>query len=157
MAVWSKILKTWLRKKDQMRYDCSEKKTVVSHKGNPYIQLNCCGKESYKCFSTPKDLKCSKEDLDQADIKGNFLMVRILNDWGRLSMELVESPSCQLLKEQVDANKGRYKDKRLLFKCIRLSFILLWFKCKMRTVLLTNLKGAFQGPLMSIYKTLSAA
>ena len=98
---------------------------MVSHESNPYIQLSCCGKESYKCFSTPKDLKCSKEDLDQVDIKGNFLMVRTVKDWGGLSMKLVESPSCQLLKEQVDANNGSYKDKRLLLKYVLLSFILL--------------------------------
>lgn len=72
---------------------------MVSHEGNPYIQLSCCGKERYKCFSAPKYLKCSKDDLDQTDIKGNFLMVRIVKDWGGLSMEVMESPSCQPLKE----------------------------------------------------------
>lgn len=59
----------------------------MSHEVSPYIQLNCCGKERYECFSAPKDLKCSKEDLDQAGIKGNFLMVRIVKDWGRLSLD----------------------------------------------------------------------
>lgn len=39
-------------------------------------------------------------------------------------MEVVESPSCQLLKEQVNANKCRYNDKRLLLKCAFLSFLL---------------------------------
>lgn len=74
---------------------------MVSHEGNPFIQLSCCRKERFKCFSTPKDLKCSKEDLDQADIKGSFLMVRIVKDGGGLSIEVVESPSCQLLKSRL--------------------------------------------------------
>lgn len=98
---------------------------MVTHEDNPYMQLSCCGKERCKCFSTLKDLKCSKEDLDQADIKGNFLMVRIVKDWRGLSMEVVESPPCQHLKEQVDAHKGRHEDRRLLLKCVILSFILL--------------------------------
>jgi len=59
-------------------------------------------------------------------------MVRIVKDWGGLSMEVVESPSCKVSKEQVDANKCRCNNKRLLFKCVLLSFISLRFNCKMR-------------------------
>lgn len=98
-----------------------KEKTVVSCEGNPFIQFSCCRKERFKCFSTPKDSKCSKEDLDQADIKGRFLMVRIVKDWRGFSMEVVESPSCQVLKSRVMQIKVDTKIK-VTFKMCPLVF-----------------------------------